>query len=121
MLEENTELIQEFDMKMGNYSDSTGPLIEGCEIEYTFSDPSLTPAEKAVIRNSYVFFLSLKSINGSTEIWYTDCSDFEDYNDLNPGCDIYGCYIETSGCPSGGCGSTPPPPDEPQDPFENQQ
>ncbi|WP_299219930.1 hypothetical protein [uncultured Aquimarina sp.] len=97
------------------------PVIEGCEIEFTFNDPNLTPAEKAAIRNSYSFFLGLKSVNGNTEIWYTDCSAFHDYNDLNPGGDENGTYIETSGCPRGGCPSTPPTPDEPTDPFGNEQ
>ncbi|SEM20304.1 hypothetical protein SAMN04487910_4423 [Aquimarina amphilecti] len=116
VFDENPKLTEEFNVKMGSNTSDSDPFIEGCEIEYTFSNPNLTPSEKSIIRNSYSFYIGIKSVNGNTEIWYTDCSDFNDYNNLNPGCDIYGCYIETSGCPSGGCGSTPP--DDPiEDPF----
>ncbi|AXT50959.1 hypothetical protein D1818_09020 [Aquimarina sp. BL5] len=121
ILEESTELFKEFNTKMGNNTNKMGPIIEGCEIEYTFSDPNLTPSEKAAIRYSYSFFLGLKSVNGNTEIWYTDCSDFNNYNDLNPGCDVSGCYTIQS-CPRDGCGSSGPKPKDPiEDPLGSDQ
>ncbi|WP_299246662.1 hypothetical protein [uncultured Aquimarina sp.] len=123
IFEEDLKLIEEYNGKnfSNNNTGNEGYLLEGCEIEYTFNDPTLTPSQKAAIRNSYNFFLGIKSVNGNTEIWYTDCLDFLEYNQANPGGDTNGTYVLSGGCPRGGCPSTPPAPDEPTDPFGSDQ
>jgi len=125
VFEESTDITTEFNGKTfsnnNNNTDNDAYLLEGCEVEYTFNDPTLTPTEKAAIRNSYNFFISYTVIDHNTEMWSVDCNNFDLYNQSNPGCDAQGCYIEASGCPSGGCGSTPPPVEEPDDPFEADQ
>lgn len=118
VFEEKTELTEVFYEKMGNSTGDSDPVFEGCEVEYTFNDPFLSPAQKAFIRNSYGFVYSYTVVDHDTEIWHVNCPDYFDYNDLNPGCDSNGCYIETSGCPRGGCGSSKPKdPDPVEDPF----
>lgn len=120
VLEEELKFHQEINGKNARSSDA-GPSIEGCQIEFTYNNPYLTPAEKAAIRNSYGFFFSYVVVDYDTEIWYVDCETFFDYQDDNPNCDTNGCYIVTSGCPQSGCGSTNPKPDGPTDPFGDDQ
>ncbi|WP_299255111.1 hypothetical protein [uncultured Aquimarina sp.] len=119
IFEENTELTEEFNGK--SRSGDEGPMFEGCEIEYTFNNPYLTPAEKAVIRNSYGFVISYIVVDYDTEIWYVDCINYYDYNNLNPGCDFDGCYTIQS-CPRDGCGSGGTRPKDPiEDPFDDDE
>ncbi|WP_108802350.1 hypothetical protein [Aquimarina sp. Aq107] len=118
LMEENLKLTEQVNNKSVRSGDE-GPILEGCEIEYTFSDPFLSPAQKAAIRNSYGFFYSYTVVDHDTEIWVVNCATYHNYEDLNPGCDGNGCYVQTSGCPRGGCGSTDPKPDGPTDPFGN--
>lgn len=121
--EEDLQLIEEINEKNALVGDSD-PIIEGCTIEYTYHNPNLTPAQKNAIRNSYFFFHSY-TIDPETgrEIWIVNCTLFYDYQDDNPNCDIDGCYVITSGCPRGGCASTPPKDPNPldHDPFGDDQ
>jgi len=115
--EENTKLTEEFNGKMGSSTGNSGPLIEGCEIIYTFYDSNLTPMQKNAIRNSYGpgVILSYETLNSSQEKWYTDCYGINNYIDEflrnNPNHDpdepicepLKGCLDK---CQSGTCSSS---------------
>lgn len=104
---------------------------ETCQVTYTFNQIGLTESQKAAIRASYPFTIyshspfQLNQEQGQedVELWIVNCDEYENY--LNQSincnnsicCDSNGC-IKPNSCPQNGCGSTNPPPDDPDDPFE---
>ncbi|WP_108802351.1 hypothetical protein [Aquimarina sp. Aq107] len=116
--EENIKIKENFNSKNNGASSSDSVSLTICQIAYIFNDPNITLSEKEIIRKRYhtnhFRIYDYTIISNYKEIWSVNCLDYETYNENNPNCDTDGCYS----CAIGGCGSSDPEEDGPDDPFE---